>query len=127
MRTPTRAQVTRSTHEVPVHFARQDTGEVVVHNVVGHAAPRGRGQTVVRVRVVAAWESAVAASVRLARLAENRFVVDRQLSHERVRLRRGRGQAAVRVDLEIGGRLLQPKLVARKGDDREASAAELLN
>ncbi len=78
-----------STHEVPVDLARQDAGEVVVHDVVGHAAARGCGKAVVRVRVVAAREPAVAASVRFAWLTQHRLVVDRQLGHEGVRLRRG--------------------------------------
>jgi hypothetical protein len=112
--------------EVPVQRAREAARQEVVHAVVGHAAPRGGGQAVLRVRVVAARETAVAGAVRAARGAEHRVVVDRHFGHEGVRLWRRRGHAAVRVDLEVGGRLLQPELVAREGDDAEPIARELL-
>ena len=98
--------------EVPVNFTRDFAQEIIIDAIVRHAALGGGGQASGNGRVRAALKASVARAVRDARLAQDRHIVHRHLSKDRVRLGRGGLVLGVRIDLEVGGGLLQSELIA---------------
>ena len=96
-----------------------------MHGVVGHSSA-WMWAAVVRIWVVAAREATVATSVRCSGWHSTGSSLTVSLAMKAYGCGGSRA-AAVRIDLEVGGRLLQPELVARERDDGEAIARELIN